>query len=500
MVTLVQGQKLGGRYQILQELGRGAFGVTFVAEDMQRPRNPQCVVKQFEPQAIDPMTLRLGRRFFDQEAEILEQLGTHDQIPRLLAHFEENQEFYIIQEYIEGHDLSKEIFPGKKQSEAYTIKLLQDILEVLAFVHQHNAIHRDIKPSNIRRRHEDGKIVLIDFGAVKQISTQVVNPQGQTAFTVAIGTNGYMPCEQANRNSQLGSDIYAVGIICIQALTGKAPLDLQKDSQIGEIVWRNQAIVSPELADILDKMVRYDFRQRYQSATDALLAFRALPNFNNTQTQNQTIVNPNPSTLPPSNLTQISAPPKKFLMGSGVVAVLATGIGIWYFSQSPTPIQTPMPTPNLLTYNNPNLRIKMKYPENWERQDINNPITGEVVAFLSPKQSDTDNFQEKVTITVEDFSGTLKEYRDLSIQEIQKQEKMQKIAVKIENPIDTTFANKLGKQLVFTLNEGKNSFKNLQVFTLKQDKAFVIIYTAKKDSYNKFLPTATMMVKSFQVQ
>ncbi|MDF5728791.1 MAG: hypothetical protein PUP92_12385 [Rhizonema sp. PD38] len=81
-----------------------------------------------------------------------------------------------------------------------------------------------------------------------------------------------------------------------------------------------------------------------------------------------------------------------------------------------------IPTPDFLTYNNPNLGIKMKYPENWERLDINNPITGEVVAFLSPKQSDTDNFQEKVTITVEDFSGTLNEYSDLSIQEIHKVE------------------------------------------------------------------------------
>ncbi|MEO1184910.1 MAG: protein kinase, partial [Cyanobacteria bacterium J06636_27] len=153
-------QILSGRYQILEELGRGGFGITYIAQDLQRPGNPQCVVKLFEPASIDPYTLSAGKKLFDREAEALEKLGNHDQIPRLLAHFEDNQKFYLVQEYIEGHDLSEELLPNEQLSEVAVIQLLEDILEVLAFVHEQDVIHRDIKPSNIRRRKSDGKLVL----------------------------------------------------------------------------------------------------------------------------------------------------------------------------------------------------------------------------------------------------------------------------------------------------------------------------------------------------
>lgn len=199
----------------------------------------------------------------------------HDQIPSLFAHFEENGEFYLVQDFIEGHDLTKELILGQKSSESDTIKLLHDILEVLAIVHQQNVIHRDLKPANLMRR-DDGKIILIDFGAVKEISTLVVNAQGQTSFTVGIGTSGYMPSEQAKGKPKLCSDIYAVGMIGIQALTGQAPYTLPEDPQTGEVIWRNQAQVSNNLANVLDKMVRDHFSQRYQNAEQALQAILSL--------------------------------------------------------------------------------------------------------------------------------------------------------------------------------------------------------------------------------
>jgi eukaryotic-like serine/threonine-protein kinase len=260
----MQSQILGGRYQIIAQLGKGGFGVTFLALDMQRPGNPKCVVKQFQPMFVDPHTMQVGQKMFNQEAEILEKLGYHDQIPRLLAHFEENQEFYIAQEFVEGHDISVELPLAQQHSEVFVIKLLYDILEVLTFVHQNNAIHRDIKPSNVRRRQSDNKIVLIDFGSVKQISTQVINAHGQTYVTVPVGTFGYMPSEQANGTPHFSSDIYAVGMIGLQALTGVSPISLPTDQQTGEIVWRDRVEVNPQLANILDTMVRYDFRQRYR--------------------------------------------------------------------------------------------------------------------------------------------------------------------------------------------------------------------------------------------
>ncbi|GAX37554.1 protein kinase domain-containing protein [Nodularia sp. NIES-3585] len=269
------GQLLDGRYRIIQPLGSGGFSQTYIAEDT-KLYNTQCVVKQLQPPATDSKTLQLARRLFDSEAQLLHKLGNHHQIPQLLAHFEENQEFYLIQQFIAGHPLSKELRSGKTWSENYAIALLQSILQPLAFVHENHVIHRDIKPPNLIRRYSDGEIVLIDFGAVKQIGTQVVNHQGQTQITMCIGTPGYMPSEQGRGRPRFSSDIYAVGIIGIQALTGLMPDHIPEDPHSAEMHWRHLVSVSPELADILDKMVRYDFRERYQSAAEVLAALENL--------------------------------------------------------------------------------------------------------------------------------------------------------------------------------------------------------------------------------
>ena len=297
-------QLLAGRYQIISKLGSGAFGQTYLAEDKHLPGNPSCVVKQLQPQATDPFTLQTARRLFDTEAKVLYRLGQYEHIPRLLAHFEENHEFYLVQEFIEGDDLNKELSPepstslpgafhpdrgererarGVRLSEAETIHLLQEILSILEYVHQQNVIHRDIKPSNLIRRKQDGKLVLIDFGAVKQISTQVLNPEGEIIPTVVIGTRGYMSPEQLQGNPRRSSDIYALGITAIQALTGEKPNYLPRD-QTNQIIWRNKAQVSDPLAAILDKMVRYDLRERYQSVGEVLNDLKKIANLSSAPT------------------------------------------------------------------------------------------------------------------------------------------------------------------------------------------------------------------------
>jgi serine/threonine protein kinase len=269
---------LGGRYKILGQLGAGGFGQTFLAEDLHLPDRPHCVVKQLKPQVSDPDSLQMARRLFDTEARVLYQLGNHDQIPRLLAHFEENEEFYLAQELIEGDSLTKEIVKDRPWSESAVVALLQDMLGVLAFVHEQHVIHRDIKPSNLIRRDRDRRIVLIDFGAVKQASTQLVNVQTGETRTISIGTKGYTPKEQLGGNPRFSSDIYAVGMLAIQALTGTHPKLLTEDPVTGEINWHDRVPgVSPELRAMLDRMVRYDFRVRYATAAAALDALQRLP-------------------------------------------------------------------------------------------------------------------------------------------------------------------------------------------------------------------------------
>ena len=267
------GKILKQRYEIIEAIGSGAFGNTYTAVDRDFPGLPHRVVKHLCPTHNDPTSLTIAKKLFATEAICLSKLGEYSQIPRLFSYFEEDNEFYLVQELVEGHELTQEFQPGKKWSESETVNFLIELLSILSVVHQNNTIHRDIKPANIMRRQDDGKLVLIDFGAVKEVMT--VDKNGQT--TIGIGTPAYMPPEQAVGNPQKCSDIYAVGMIGIQALTGLAANDLPLDSEGLRCIWQDSRIeASSKLKSILEKMVSFQWKQRYVDAESALEAFTPL--------------------------------------------------------------------------------------------------------------------------------------------------------------------------------------------------------------------------------
>ena len=270
---------LRGHYKIISHLGGGGFGQTYLAEDIDLPTHPICVVKQLKPVSQEPVVLEVAKRLFNQEAEVLYSLGSNNRIPRLLAHFQEGEEFYLVQDFADGEDLTHEIGRGIRFSEASAIALLKEILEILSFIHERGVVHRDLKPANLIRRKGDRQIVLIDFGAVKEIGGLALDSQGNTNLTIAIGSPGYMPIEQINGKPRLSSDIYAVGMIGIQAITGAETRIFAEHPETAELMWRDQlqGNYSPQFLDVLDKMVRYDFRQRYQTAQEVLEAIATLP-------------------------------------------------------------------------------------------------------------------------------------------------------------------------------------------------------------------------------
>lgn len=259
------GDIIHGRYRIISFIGQGAFGETYVAEDTQSP-GLVCLLKYLRPQMNTPAVLKIAEERFRLEADVMRRLGnSNQQIPQLYNYFQENQKFYLVQEYIEGQNLEQELNTQLK-SESQVIEVLRDVLKVLDYLCQHNVIHRDIKPANLIRRNCDNKIFLIDFGAVKEIGTLSVNAQGQPiSTTIAIGTPYYMPREQLEGNPTFASDIHALGITGFVLLTGQIPRRNQQD----EIIW-NGVQVSPYLKTVLDKMVRSDCRERYERATDVL--------------------------------------------------------------------------------------------------------------------------------------------------------------------------------------------------------------------------------------
>ncbi len=274
--SLAPEQLLNGRYQVIEVLSSVGWGKTYIATDTHRPGNPKCVVKQIQPVSDAPGCLQAAKRLFNREAKILKMLGHHDQVSQLLDGLEGDRSFYIVQEFIAGQPLSAELPPGQPWSERPTIHLLQDVLSILRYVHDQGVIHGDLQPDKLIRRKQDGKLVLIGFNAINQARTQLVTVREQLSSTVALGALGYMPMEQIRGNPCPSSDIYALGMIGIQALTGLNPMQLEEDPQTGEVVWQQQAIVSDELAGILSQMVRYRFKDRYQSAAEVLEVLQSL--------------------------------------------------------------------------------------------------------------------------------------------------------------------------------------------------------------------------------
>ncbi|TFI50962.1 serine/threonine protein kinase [Mastigocladus laminosus UU774] len=302
-------QLLGERYRVVQVLNQGIFCQTYIAQDIYSCDRDICVVKHFLPSNKCPIPIEIRRRLFIRETEALKKLDNYNLVPNLLTHFEDNLEFYLVQEFIDGHPLSAELPVGKRWSETEVFQLLVEVLEILNFIHNQGLIHRDVKPSNILRRKQDNRLILIDFGAVKPIWNQLVKDfiTHDQNTTIAIGTPGYMPHEQERGKPRPNSDIYALGMIGIQALTGVHPTHLPEDHHTGEIIWQNRASVSVELASVLNKMVHYHFKDRYQSAQEALSALLPLASiYTSTQAANSTLrFNFQPQTLPPEEDTYL---------------------------------------------------------------------------------------------------------------------------------------------------------------------------------------------------
>lgn len=296
---------LSGRYLPVRLLGQGGFGAAFLARDRYTPAMRQCVAKLLQPSAnMTPAQLKIAQTLFEREAAVLEELGNeHSQIPSLLAFFEltvpslqpgkNDQFFYLVQEFIDGHNLEEELVVKGKFSEAETMEVLREILKVLDFVHSRGSIHRDIKPANIMRA-KSGRLYLLDFGAVKQV-TQTA---GASKASTGIYSLGYAPPEQMNGQEVYpATDFYALAVTCITLLSGLQPTELF-DSYENEWNWRSHVQVSPRLAEVLDRMLLPAPSQRYQSAIEVEAALKY-----NSQ-QPTMVVQPPPQPTPTPQPTQ----------------------------------------------------------------------------------------------------------------------------------------------------------------------------------------------------
>jgi len=349
--------KLNNRYQIRRELGRGGFGQTFLAIDTHMPSGQQCAIKQLKPQLADPDQYEQARDRFQREAAILEALGREcDRIPRLLAYFAEAGSFYLVQEWVEGPTLAQLVQQQGPLPAATVSQILRDLLPVLACVHQHRIVHRDLKPDNVIQRASDDLPVLIDFGIVKE-SLETGYANGNSAYSVAIGTPGYMPPEQAAGRPVYASDLYSLAMTAVYLLSGRSPHSLETDERTGEVRWREAVPdLHGPLAMVLDRALQFQPRDRFASARDMLAALQVSrgPSAPRTTSAPTPVARPQPpgarrpAPQPQPRQTRHLAPPAPpeptpwgaiFLTALAVIAAGAgTGIGIvqWLDGRSAT--------------------------------------------------------------------------------------------------------------------------------------------------------------------
>lgn len=299
---------LNGRYKIVNKLGEGGFGNTYLAEDMNL-FNSLCVIKRLNPQNADVET---AKRLFKREAYILSHLQENEQIPQLFGYFEEDKNCYLVEEYIEGETLENLINQDWQQQEM--LNFLREILLILDPLHQQEIIHRDLKPSNIMKRNKDSKFVLIDFGAVKQLGNSAPAPTNPSHETM-IGTPGYAPREQMMGKTSLSSDIYALGMTAIHLLTNVNPIMLERDDD-DNLIWPKHRQTDPWFKDILQQMVHTNPHKRYRSARNLL----------NKLDEVEQMANGDTGSNVPQSITRISR-----LLGQhkpvGQIAALLTAVG-----------------------------------------------------------------------------------------------------------------------------------------------------------------------------
>jgi WD40 repeat protein/tRNA A-37 threonylcarbamoyl transferase component Bud32 len=323
---------LRNRYRVIKVLSdEGGFGKTYLAEDVDKLKE-LCVVKQFAPKIQGTNALKKAVQLFQEEAQRLQQLGEHNQIPHLLAYFEENNYLFLVQQYIDGQNLLKELQQVGTYSESNIHELLLDLLPVLQFIHKQGVIHRDIKPQNIIRRYGDGRLVLIDFGASKQLSVTVHTKIGTT-----IGSHGYTPIEQMEDGKAYpSSDLFSLGATCFHLLTGISPSKLWLQHGFSWVNdWQRylkkpgskESMLSSRLSKILDKLLKVEFQERYQEAEEAL---KDLSRLSPPSSSTLLTLNSSQSQLLPTPRSTLKLKYPIFT-GASIVVLGLVGIGFYLF-------------------------------------------------------------------------------------------------------------------------------------------------------------------------
>jgi serine/threonine protein kinase len=359
---ITNGTVLQNRYQILQILGQGGFGRTYLAED-QRRFNELCAIKELILTATGVYAGEKAQELFEREAATLYQIE-HPQIPKFREKFAQDQRLFLVVDYVAGKTyrtlLSERQAVNQTFSEAEVIQLIRSLLPILEHIHKQGIIHRDISPENIILRQDDGLPVLIDFGVVKELANKLQATTTTPATTV--GKLGYAPSEQMQTGRAYpSSDLYALAVTILVLLTGREPAEIYDETRL-TWTWQKWVSLSPGFAQILQRMLNYAPGERYQSAAEVAQALQAVSQGDATDSlvsYVQTIavghrpepIPPSPDkpdpVIPPANNSSILDNP--LVVGAiGAAVVILAGVGSWTLvnnirSQNRKPLEQPTP-------------------------------------------------------------------------------------------------------------------------------------------------------------
>ncbi|MFM2311338.1 MAG: hypothetical protein RLZZ04_614 [Cyanobacteriota bacterium] len=512
----IVGKILYNRYRIVQHLSQNDWSTVYLAEDLagHKAKNSadnspkQCHIEQLHPQynheVLGGQSWQKVLKTFVAQGNILTKVSQHPQIPQLLAFFECDREFYLVREYIQGITLEQKL-QHSLINEAEALSWLQEILGVLESIHELDMAHLNIQPSSLIQDQE-GKKFLTNFAAIKnailfdnQELKRVLNPD-------------FFP-QGEPLQSDFAADIYALGKTMIFALTGELSASIQAISN--QVTSHNltnlnnapKANIRPELAGILNKMVDREPDHSYQSATEVLneLNFKQ-PNvvtfpspFANGFRLPQA---PSPSVVKPRNrLRTLWDSPKSLSFGKliwvlislpFIVAAVIIFVGLNKNSED-----TFIPDAK---YTNEDYQFSLKYPQTWSQRQIDDPITGEIVVFTSPKETDADPFVEKIYIAVEHLSSeptNLEQYRQTVLERINQSGSSN---IKLYEDFPTKISQTPARTVIYSRQQGSLPLQQMESFTIKNNQVYIAIYTAERDKFAKFYPAVEKIINSWEIQ
>jgi serine/threonine protein kinase, bacterial len=265
---IVEEENFVGSYQILRTLGRGGMGTTYLAWDRNRTVQNAPMLLVLKEMNADMARIPKARELFEREARILKSLE-HPGIPKYYDFFVENNHKYIVMELIHGHNLEQFVNQRGATDPERTIRWMMQICDVVEYLHnlEPPLVHRDIKPANLMLRNLDSRLMLLDFGAVKELGT---------ALETRIGVEGYSAPEQYRGKPCPQSDIYGIGTTIIFLLTGQAPMQYYR-YQSNKFEFNIESIpnLPTNLGEVLSRACQPEPRDRYQTAKEL---FEALAN------------------------------------------------------------------------------------------------------------------------------------------------------------------------------------------------------------------------------